>query len=178
MAQFLDEERHPSGVAVNASHQERIGLRYPAPHSEIGLRSLKRLHRHVRRSGNPFRAVITRPGGEDDARAAGQLQQRLQQLTTCIIGPLPVVDDQYQRAFGGQGCKEAEHVADHALDGKPAATCFGAGRYQAKDRFARGPSSATAARAALAASTLGVSGCISKKARSICRNGCKTSAPT
>ena len=178
MAQFLNEKRHPSGVAVNASHQERIGLRHPAPHSEIGLRSLKRLHCHVRRAGNPFRAVITRPGGEDDARAAGQLQQRLQQLTTCIVGPLPVVDDQYQRALGGQGCKEAEHVADHALDGKPAAACFGAGRYQAKDQFSARPQFGDGGAGSLAASTFGVSGCISKKARSICRNGCKTSAPT
>ena len=78
MAQLFNEQRHAAGIAVYARYQERVGLRHPTSHGELGFRSLKRVQHQVRRAGNPLSAVVARPAGQDDARAAGQLQQRLQ----------------------------------------------------------------------------------------------------
>ncbi|MDA9422732.1 hypothetical protein XH97_11475 [Bradyrhizobium sp. CCBAU 53380] len=93
----------------------------------------------MRRAGNPFRAVVARPAGEDDARSIGQLQEDLQQLPARVVGPLPVVDHQHRRPLRRQDGKESEQVTDHAVDGHPAAARIGAGRRQREDRFSTRP---------------------------------------
>ena len=135
MAKLFNEQRYAAGIIVDAGDQERVGLGQPAPHGKVGFRPLERIERDLQRAGNLLRAVIAGPAGQNDARALRCAEQRFQQLTAGVVGPLPVIDHEHQRALGGDRREEGKEVADQEAGSEAAAACFGIFRYQSKDRF-------------------------------------------
>ena len=132
MAELLDQQRAAPGGLLDPVDHERIGdVQQLFDRGQRLVAAQWRQGQRLRLAGqHQLGFGLARQQHDFELEGAGQRYQRGQQIAAGVVGPLPIVEDQQQRARGGEpadcrsvvggghgsGRQGAEQCADHVME--------------------------------------------------------------